>query len=302
MIPAKYSRYLLPITLGALGVLLLIRVFISNTRILVPEDFDVVVLVSLLGVAMIAAIHAIVRISMRYLRLLSVQQARRETLAEHSRFLRRLDHELKNPLTTLRAGLSTLSLTQLDEQQQQIVKTMEAETMRLSRLVADLRKLAELEAQPLNLQPINLETFVANIMQIERDRFEAGGRILTSHIDAGQPNWLADEDLLALAVHNLLDNAFKYTRPADSIRLEVVAQNELSIRVTDTGSGILPDALPHIWEELYRTEQMKKAPGSGIGLALVKAIVERHAGTVAIESEPGLGTTVALHLPAEFQI
>jgi two-component system OmpR family sensor kinase len=297
MIWPKYRRYLLPIVLGALGLLLLGRVLISGALILIPEDLDVVLLVSLLSVIMVVAIHTIVQISMRYLRLLSVQRVRQETLAEHSRFLRRLDHELKNPLTTLRAGLSTLSLTNLDEQQRQVVKTMETETMRLSRLVTDLRKLAELEAQPLNLQPVNLNAFVKNIIQIERDRFEGGQRLLRSHVGAARPVWVVDEDLLALVIHNLLDNAFKYTQPADTIRLEVSAQNELIIRVIDTGAGIPPSLLPHIWEELYRGDEMEKAPGSGIGLALVKAIVERHNGSVLIESEPGQGTTVSIHLP-----
>lgn len=293
----QVRRYLLPITLGALGLLLLVRVFISGASIFVPEDIDVVVLLSLLGAAMVVAIHTILRISMRYLRFLSVQRARRETLAEHGRFLRRLDHELKNPLTALRAGLSALTLTELDEQQQHIIKTMEKETLRLSRLVADLRKLGELEIQPLNLQPLNLEVFVMNIVQAEHDRFATGRRRLTSRVNASQPTWIADEDLLALAVHNVLDNAFKYTQPGDSICLEVSDQNELIICVTDTGEGIPPDALPHVWEELYRAEQIEKVPGSGIGLALVKVIAERHNGIVNIESEPGQGTVVSIHLP-----
>ena len=297
----KYKRYLLPITLGVLGLLLLVRVFSSATLILVPEDIDVVVLVSLLGVAIIAAIHTIVRISMQYLRWLSVQRVRQETLTEHSHFLRRLDHELKNPLTTLRAGLSTLSLTNLDGQQQQIVVTMETETLRLSRLITDLRKLAELETQPLNLQAINLEAFFLNIVQAEHDRFETSGRKLASHIDAAPATWVADEDLLALAVHNLLDNAFKYTQSGDVIRLKVMAQHELCIQVTDTGIGIPSNALPYIWNELYRVERTQKISGSGIGLALVKAIVERHNGAAIITSEPGQGTTVSICFPPASQ-
>lgn len=295
---AKYRYYLLPILLGTLGLLLLGRVLISDTSILIPEDRDVIGLISLLSAVMVAAIHTIVQISMRYLRWLSVQRVRQETLAEHSRFLRRLDHELKNPLTTLRAGLSALSLTELDKQRQHIVKTMEKETVRLSRLVTDLRKLAELEAQPLNLQPVKLAAFITNIVQIEADRFKAGRRLLTSRLEAVPTTWLVDEDLLALVIHNLLDNAFKYTQPGASICLEVIAQNELTIRVTDTGIGIPPAILPHIWEELYRAEQGEKTPGSGIGLALVKAIVERHKGTVAIESTPGQGTAILIHLPS----
>lgn len=298
---ASLKRYLLPITLGLLGLILLARIFISGTSIYVPEDIDVVVLLSILGAVMVVAIHTIVRISMTYLRFLSVQRARRETLAEHGRFLRRLDHELKNPLTALRAGLSALALTKLDEQQQQLIKTMEKETLRLSQLVTDLRKLGELETQPLNLQPMNVEAFVAGIIQAEQERFATGQRLLTSRVDVAQTTWLADEDLLALAVYNVLDNAFKYTQPGDSICLEASAENGLMIRVRDSGAGIPSDALHHIWEELYRAEQAEKMPGSGIGLALVKVIVERHHGAVDVESEPGHGTVVSIHLPSMSQ-
>lgn len=297
MIPSRYWRYLLPVTLGILGLLLLIRVFLIDAMVLVPEHIDVVVLVSLLAVAIIVAIHTLVQISMNYLRMLSIQRARRETLAEHGRFLRRLDHELKNPLTTLRTGLKTLALTELTEQQRQMVKTMETETLRLTQLVSDLRKLAELETQPLNMQPVSLERLVQNALQIEQERFEAGQRALTYRISGSQASWVADEDLLLLALHNLLDNAYKYTRPGDSVHLEVTAQDELVLQVRDTGLGIPPDALAHIWEELYRAEQMEKIQGSGIGLALVKAIVERHNGAVSIASQPGEGTTVTLRLP-----
>lgn len=293
----RNSRYLLPITLGVLGLLLLARVLLTDTYVLVPEDVDVIILVVLLSVTMIIAIHTIVRISMNYLRLRSVQQVRRETLAEHRRFLSRLDHELKNPLTALRTGLRTLVLTSLNEQQQQLVETMETETLRLSRLVSDLRKLAELETQPLNLQLISMRDLVANVIQLERERFEAGERILTSHIVADQEKWLVDEDLLVLAVHNLLDNAYKYTRPGDHVQLKVIVAQELTLSVSDTGVGISPEALAHVWEELYRGQQMEKIPGSGIGLALVKAIVERHEGEVHIESRVEHGTTVTLRLP-----
>jgi two-component system OmpR family sensor kinase len=291
------SRYLLPITLGLLGLLLLVRVFFSSTFVLVPEDIDVVILVAILTITMIAAIHTIVRISMNHLRVRSVQPVRRATLAEHRRFLSRLDHELKNPLTALRAGLKTLVLTPLDEQQRQTVETMETETIRLSRLVSDLRKLAELEAEPLNLQSVSLQDFVDNILQLERERFEMGERTLTSRVVGELTTWVVDEDLLALAVHDLLDNAYKYSRPGDQVQVEVEAQEELLLRITDTGIGIAPDVLPHIWEELYRGQLIEKIPGSGTGLALVKAIVERHDGEVHVESQPARGTTVTLRLP-----
>lgn len=294
----RIRHYILPISLGLLGLSLLLRVFLANGFVLVPEEVDVVVLVTLLSVAMIAAVHTIVRISMDHLRRRSVQSVRRETMAEHRRFLSRLDHELKNPLTALRAGLQTLRLTQLDAQQLQILDTMETETLRLSRLVTDLRKLADLETQPLNLQLVDLEEFTNKMLQLEHERFAGEQRTLTSKVDLAQSHWLIDEDLLTLAVHNLLDNAFKYTRPGDTITLEVVANQELTLRVSDTGIGMPEEAVSHIWEELYRARQLDGIPGSGIGLALVKAIVERHEGMVEVESKSGEGTTVILRLPA----
>ncbi len=294
--------YWLSTLIGFLGVFLLIRVLLVDNVLLLKADLDVIVLLSLLGIAMIAAIHTIVRISINYLRLHSIQQVRRETLAEHNRFLNRLDHEFKNPLTTLRTGLKTLILTNLNEQQQQIVETMETETLRLSRLVTDLRKLAELDAQPLNLKPIQIVPFVTGIIEIEQEHFVAGGRTLLSKIDAEQHEWLVDEDLLALAIHNLLDNAFKYSEQGDTVRVDVHANQGLTIQIQDTGIGISEKALPHIWEELYREQQIERIPGSGTGLALVRAIVNRHNGRVNSESKAGQGTTITLYLPRLSQL
>lgn len=297
MIGERSRRYWYPIVLALLGLFVLARVVFVDGFVLVPEDTTLIVLVALLSAGLIAAIYRIVYISMSHLRRRSVWQARNQTLAEHRRFLSRLDHELKNPLTALHTGLKTLELTGLDEQQRQIVGTLETETLRLSRLLLDLRKLAELESQPLNLQPVDVTAFVTHIVDTERERFEAGARTLSCSVRETRGAWVFDEDLLALAINNLLDNAFKYTRPGDSVRLDVVAHQELVIRLVDTGVGIPADALPHVSEELYRAPQIEKITGSGIGLALVQAIVAQHEGRVQITSELGRGTTVTLYLP-----
>src|SRR5690606_4516942 len=109
--------------------------------------------------------------------------------------------------------------------------------------------------------------------------------------------WLVDEDLLTLVLYNLLDNAYKYTQPNDAITVRIHGHQDLRIEVQDTGIGISPEALTHVWEELYRASHIAHIPGSGIGLALVRAIVERHQGTVAIESELEVGTTVYIQIP-----
>ncbi|MFZ1755154.1 MAG: histidine kinase dimerization/phospho-acceptor domain-containing protein [Caldilineaceae bacterium] len=156
----QLRRYALPLALGLLSLLLVVRVLGVEAGILVPEDADVLFLLAGLAVVLIFAIHALVRLSLNYLRQLSVQRVRAETLAEHARFLRRLDHELKNPLMTLNAGLKTLNLTDLSQQQQRLTSAMDAEVRRMTRLVTALRNLADLEGQPLNLQPVALDPFV----------------------------------------------------------------------------------------------------------------------------------------------
>ncbi len=99
-------------------------------------------------------------------------------------------------------------------------------------------------------------------------------------------------------LHNLLDNARKYTHPGDTITLQVrVDDGDLLIVVRDTGIGIPPGEIPLVWEDLYRGQQVREIPGSGIGLTLVKTIIERHYGQVSLESAPGAGTTVYVRLP-----
>lgn len=296
--------YLLPISLGGLGLLLLARILLAGADFAVAQDFGTLVLVLLVGGIMVVALHSLVRLSMSYLRTLSIRRARRETLAEHARFLRRLDHELKNPLTALRAGLKTLTLTGLSDAQAQMVEMMEAETLTLTRLVTDLRKLAELEIQPLSLGRVDLAELLGEASQAQLER-AGSAKELTVTVQPPGLGWHGDADLLALALHNLLDNAFKYTQADDKITLSAtlspgpsgLGSGDLVIQVADTGAGIDEADLPHVWDELYRGAQLVKVPGSGIGLALVKAIVERHGGRATLASEPGQGVTVTLHLP-----
>ena len=146
-----------------------------------------------------------------------------------------------------------------------------------------------------------MASFGEQIVQLQQERFAAGGRALIYQPPPPGTVWGVDEDLLALAVANLLDNSFKYTRRGDAVRLTIataeMAGRELLVEVADDGIGISPQARPHVFEELYRAEAVQEIPGSGLGLALVKAIVERHDGEVTIDGAPGEGTTVTLRLP-----
>ena len=109
-----------------------------------------------------------------------------------------------------------------------------------------------------------------------------------------------DRDLLFLAVYNLLDNALKFTRPGDIIEVRAVENGRtVTVEVADTGPGIPEDELPHVFEELYRGQRARGTEGSGLGLALVRAIAERHRGMVTVRSREGEGTVFTLHLPLD---
>lgn len=230
-----------------------------------------------------------------------LQEQQRQALAERRRLLQRLDHELKNPLTAMRAALANLLATTRDREQVSTLQSLETQTVRLSRLTADLRKLSELEARPLETAPVDLAELLQEAVDLAQEKAETNIRqvILT----VPRAPWplakvAGDRDLLFLAFYNLLDNALKFTRPGDTV--EVRAREDgaaVVVEVADTGPGIVPEELPHIWEELYRGANARSIPGSGLGLALVRAIVQRHRGRVQLNSRVGQGTLVAVRLP-----
>lgn len=221
---------------------------------------------------------------------------------ERRRFLSRLDHELKNPLTAVRAGLANLTEAPDEAARRQALSSVEAQTLRLSRLAADLRKLAELETRPLERVPVDIAGMLQEVFDLAQDQPGGPGRNL--HLNIPQAPWplpavLGDRDLLFLAMHNLLDNAIKFTQPGSTIEMRAFEdRSSVVLEVADTGPGIPDDELSEVWEELYRGKQARGIPGSGLGLSLVRAIVARHDGQVSLRSRVGQGTVVTLRLAA----
>jgi two-component system OmpR family sensor kinase len=111
---------------------------------------------------------------------------------------------------------------------------------------------------------------------------------------------MGDWDLLFLAAYNLLDNALKFTRPGDTVEVRASEAGAfVTTEVADTGPGIPAEELPRVWEELYRGRGARGIPGSGLGLSLVRAVVERHGGQVTMRSRAGQGTVVRIRLPVQ---
>lgn len=227
--------------------------------------------------------------------------ARTQASEERRRFLQRLDHELKNPLTAIRVGLANLSGDPPADARRETLSSIEVEVLRLSRLTSDLRKLAELEARTLERAPVDAAELLEEVVSVAQEQPRIENRRLSLVLPQAPwpvPTILGDRDLLFLALYNLLDNALKFTEGGDTVEVRAFEDgNVVVMEIADTGPGIPKDELPRVWEELYRGREARGVPGSGLGLALVRAIVERHSGQVTVRSRVGQGTVVRVTLP-----
>lgn len=232
-----------------------------------------------------------------------VEDTRKEYSEDRRRFLQRLDHELKNPLTAVLAGLANLSLIDNPEEKKVTLESVGAQVNRIRQLVNELRKLADLETRPLVFSDVDLTQLLEEAFQLIQDHEASSQREITlsvPHAPWPLPTIAGDPDLLALAFHNLLINSLKFTQPADTIELRAFEDgNRVVIEVADTGPGIPEEETTYIWEELYRGEAARGIPGSGLGLALVKAIITRHQGEISLRSRTGEGTVFTVRLPSQ---
>jgi two-component system OmpR family sensor kinase len=232
---------------------------------------------------------------------MAAQETAKVAAEDRRRFLRRLDHELKNPLTAIRAGLANLAEASSQEARQGTLNSVEAQTLRISHLVSDLRKLAELETRPLERIPVDMTALLQEAVNAIKDLPQAADRRVT--LTVPQAPWplshvAGDWDLIFLAIYNLLDNALKFTKMGDTMEIRAFEDDAMVvIEVADTGPGIPEEDIPHVWEELYRGKGARGVAGSGLGLALVRAIVERHGGQATVRSRAGQGTVFTLRLP-----
>ena len=227
-----------------------------------------------------------------------LEAARAACAGDRRRFLRRLDHELKNPLTALRAGLANLSALPAGAERDAARASVEAQVARLTRLVADLRKLAELERRPLEHTPVDVGQLLAEAVELTQETPDRAITLTLPQAPWPLPPVPGDRDLLFLACYNLLDNACKFTHPGDAIEVRAFEDGRrVVIEVADTGPGIPEEDRPHVFEELYRGENARGVEGSGLGLALVRAVARHHGGNVAVRSREGEGTAVTLRLP-----
>lgn len=211
-------------------------------------------------------------------------------------------HDLRTPVARLRATAEQAlgSAVTVDECRDALADCVE-EADRVTTTLDALMDLAEAEAgtMPLRIQPMDLTAVVGDAADLYRDVAEQKGVDLIANLPGASPV-AGDRNRLAQAIANLLDNAVKYTPAGGRVVVStLMAESRARVTVTDTGSGISPDELPHIWDRLYRGDRSRSERGLGLGLSLVKAIALAHGGRVSVESAPGRGSVFTLELPAE---
>lgn len=217
----------------------------------------------------------------------STLQPAEETMRRLEQFTQDASHELRTPLSILG---SSLDLSLKTQKYREGILSAKEDLQRISLLVERLMDLSYLDAQALDLKKMDLssiaERVVADHAHLAREKCISIASAVEKNITA-----YGDETLTTQVLGNLLANAIKFTPPGGSIRLSL---GKKSIEVTDTGIGIAEEALPSIFDRFYQADGARNGQGFGLGLALVKRIVELHGWRIAVESKEGRGTTFTI--------
>ena len=233
----------------------------------------------------------------------TIRQSLQESEQGRQRFIRRLDHEMKNPLTGLRAALVNLQEMQNSAERQKASENANRAVERLTRLLTDLRKLSDLEERSIERMPIDIPELLDDVVDAARTIPAYQGRnvsLFVTKVPAPLPAVKGDRDLLGLAMYNLVENALKYSSPSDSVEVRALEDGKaVVVEVADSGGGIASDDLSKIFEELYRGANARSTEGSGLGLALVNRIILLHGGQIDVRSRQDgpRGTVFTVRLP-----
>jgi PAS domain S-box-containing protein len=212
-------------------------------------------------------------------------------------------HELRTPLTAIQGISEVLSQFDVDPgRRRQMHTAINEEAKRLSRMIDDYLDLTRLEAgvRPMHLAPVRLESLVERTLLLMDPVAAQRGIVIVRQFPPGVTPVLADPDLLSRAVTNLVANAIKYSRPEMEVTVVVrEIQDTEEVEVSDHGPGIAPEHMGRIFEKFYRVPHVEdpETPGTGLGLTIVREIMELHGGTVSVESVLAVGSTFRLSLP-----
>jgi signal transduction histidine kinase len=218
-------------------------------------------------------------------------------------FVSTVSHELRTPLTSIRGFVELMldeSSDPLTEQQRGFLATVQRGSNRLERLVNDLLLTAQLQAGHLDIQKTHED--LVKIVRESVESAQAQASINELQLRLVSPSALieveADGVRLAQAVDNVISNAIKFTPEGGSVEVELTQDGaRVSLTVTDTGMGMTAADVERLFEPFFRTDSAGEIQGTGLGLPIVKAIIEAHDGMISVASEPDVGTSFVISLP-----
>jgi PAS domain S-box-containing protein len=219
------------------------------------------------------------------------------------RFVADASHEMRTPIAALKGMLELLADGAIEDPEvgSDFIRTMQIETERLGRLVADLLTLAQLEAGSLQLgiRPERASELLGNVASLMQTLAEPAGVELVVVLEDEGLQVLADRDKIVQVLLSFTDNALKHSPSGSQVLLKASRSGDtVMLEVSDEGSGIEHEKLPRVFERFYRADAARSGGGgTGLGLAIAKEIIEAHGSSIDVRSEPGSGTTFAFGLP-----
>jgi signal transduction histidine kinase len=216
-----------------------------------------------------------------------------ERLAAAGQFATGMAHEIKNPLSAIKTFAQYLPEKYDDPAfRKKFFRIVQAEIDRINEIVRELSDFAK--PAPLQLQPVKVAQLVEDTLSLLSNQCLEHGVEIEKHFLENGVKIQADPQQLKQVLLNLLLNSLEAMPQGGKIEVTTATGQEgLSLRITDTGTGISPDQQKHVWDPFFTTKER----GMGLGLAIVKGVVERHGGQIALSSRPGQGTTVEVNLP-----
>jgi two-component system phosphate regulon sensor histidine kinase PhoR len=220
-----------------------------------------------------------------------------------SEFVSTVSHDLRSPLTSVKGFADLLPVVgSLNEQQLYFLEKIRSGVDTVTGMISDLLDLGRIEAEVrMDVEPCDMKSIIERALEGQENHAELKRQTLDVEILPNLPSVLGNPLRLGQVVSNLVSNAIKYTPEEGHISIDAgIKDGQVVVKIKDDGIGISKEDLPHIFDKFYRVDRPETEDiiGSGLGLSIVRTIVEKHGGRIWVDSEVGEGTTFAIVLPA----